>query len=267
MGRLAEERACKLKAASRVAAIDRQLADLAADEQIRPDEKARMAYTRARRLLETVIDQPTAECIGATKKAVGRVVDMILSDDETAGSLLRVSQHDHSTYTHSVNVGVYAVMLATRLYGRRSSHDLKELGAAFFLHDLGKTCISPTILNKTGNLTEREKLSIRAHPYRTYAILAEVNQASEQCRLIALQHHERDNGTGYPQGRRGSEIHEYARICSIADVFDALVSQRPYKESVSPYRALEIMRDEMIGHFHRELLENFVMIFAKRAAG
>ena len=261
---LSEERSARLRLANRIAAINGQLAAIASDGVLRPIERAHLAYTRSRTLIEAVFELPTAQCVGETKRAVASLVDMIVADDETARGLLRVCQHDHTTFTHSVNVGMYGTCLARRLYGTHSSHNLRELGAGFFLHDLGKTGISQAILNKPGKLSERELVAIRSHPYRGFALLAEANQASEECRLIALQHHERDGGGGYPQGRSGSEIHHYARICSIADVFDALVSQRPYKDAVSPYRALEIMRDEMLGHFHRELLESFVMMLSPR---
>lgn len=75
------------------------------------------------------------------------------------------------------------------------------------------------------------------------------------------QHHERHNGTGYPKKLRGDDIHMYGRICSVADVFDALVSKRPYKTQKTPFDALKIMKEEMLDHFHKEVFQAFVMLF------
>ena len=83
----------------------------------------------------------------------------------------------------------------------------------------------------------------------------------EECRSIVVQHHERNDGTGYPRKIRGNDIHIYGRICSVADVYDALVSKRPYKPSLQPFEALKIMRDEMLGHFQKDIFEKFVLLF------
>jgi len=80
-------------------------------------------------------------------------------------------------------------------------------------------------------------------------------------RLIVLQHHERVNGTGYPQKMLGDKIHIYGRICSVADVFDALVSKRPYKKKLEPFKALKVMKDKMLDHFHIDIFEKFVLLF------
>jgi len=102
---------------------------------------------------------------------------------------------------------------------------------------------------------------MREHPDLGFKLLTETNQVSEESRLIVLQHHERANGAGYPLKLRGNEIHVYGRICSVADVFDALVSKRPYKEKLKPFEALHVMKSEMIDHFNPEIFEKFVLLF------
>jgi response regulator RpfG family c-di-GMP phosphodiesterase len=79
--------------------------------------------------------------------------------------------------------------------------------------------------------------------------------------VIALQHHEREDGMGYPRKLMGDEIHDYARICCIADVFDALTAERSYKKALAPFEALRVMKEEMLGHFHKEIFKNFVLLF------
>lgn len=189
------------------------------------------------------------------------VVDLILADDATSHHLLQLTSHDYNTYIHSVNVGIYGVSLAKVILARENKHDMHALGAGFFLHDIGKVYIDEAIITKPGKLTEEEMNLMRKHPSMGFKLLNDTKQIDEESRLIVLQHHERHNGTGYPRKMRGEEIHIYGRICSVADVFDALVSERPYKKMLKPFEALTIMRDEMLDHFQREVFEKFVLLF------
>jgi len=181
---------------------------------------------------------------------------------KTAKNLLTITSYDFYTYTHSVNVGVLSVLISKMLFSKSLAHDMHELGAGFFLHDIGKVRVDPAILNKPGRLTDEEMLKMRAHPYQGYKILKETEHLTEECRIIAMQHHERDDGTGYPNRLRGNDIHLYGRICCIADVYDALTSERPYKQRLTPYEALKIMKEQMISHFRKELFDKFVLLFS-----
>jgi HD-GYP domain-containing protein (c-di-GMP phosphodiesterase class II) len=138
---------------------------------------------------------------------------------------------------------------------------MHELGGAFFPHDLGKVPLDATIIYNRGILTDDEMDQMRQHPEMGHQILIETNQLTNEYQKIALQHHERFNGTGYPQKLKGEEIHLYGRICSLADVFDALTSDRPCRQKLPTFRALKLMREEMIDHFQKELFEQFVLLF------
>jgi HD-GYP domain-containing protein (c-di-GMP phosphodiesterase class II) len=94
-------------------------------------------------------------------------------------------------------------------------------------------------------------------------MLEKKNQLSEEANIIVMQHHEREDGTGYPNQLKGKQIHLYARICSIADVYDALTSERSYKKKLSPFEALSLMRNEMINHFQKDIFERFALLFVK----
>jgi HD-GYP domain-containing protein (c-di-GMP phosphodiesterase class II) len=96
-------------------------------------------------------------------------------------------------------------------------------------------------------------------------MLKEANQLSNECSIIALEHHEREDGKGYPKGLKHDEIHIYGRICCIADVFDALTAERSYKAKLTAFEALKIMKEEMLDHFHKEIFEEFVLLFMSRA--
>ncbi len=231
------------------------------DKKMPPAQKAQAIKHHSVVMIQRLMENPSQESIGEAKKGISEVVDVVLAEDNTNQQLLALTTHDYNTYVHSVNVGLLAISLAKSLFKGSNAHDMHELGAGFFLHDLGKVKVDINIILKPAVLTDEEILEIRKHPQYGYDILKQTNQSSEECRKVVLQHHERDNGRGYPQGLKGDEIHLYGRICSIADVFDALSAKRPYKQSLQPFQALNVMKVEMMEHFHKELFQKFVLLF------
>lgn len=241
--------------------VPEELKTVIKDKNIAPEKKSKVVYESSLKLMDRLLNSPTSENIGEAKKTIYNIVDVVLSEDETADKLLKITSHDFYTYTHSVNVGVLSTMLSKEIFKDSSDHNIHELGAGFFLHDLGKVRIAPSIINKPGRLTEDEMKQMRTHPYQSYKILSETNHLSEECKIITMQHHERDDGSGYPRGLKGEEIHPYGRICCVADVFDALTAERSYKPSLTPFEALNVMKEEMLNHFHKEIFERFVLLF------
>ncbi len=232
------------------------------DKMLPLEEKAKVVYARSIEMINSVLGQPDTRNIADSKEAIAAVVDMILADKETSHYLTRITNHDFYTYTHSVNVGFLAVCLAKTVLQNADVHNMHELGAGFFLHDLGKVRIPSEIINKPGRLCEEEMAEIRKHPSLGFEILHECRQLTEECRTIVLQHHERNDGMGYPHRLRGQEIHIYGRICSIADVYDALTSDRPYRGRMQPFEALKLMKDDMMYHFQKDLFEKFVLMLS-----
>ena len=141
--------------------------------------------------------------------------------------------------------------------------EFHRLGAGFTLHDVGKSRIPLSILNKQGPLNDAEWDVIRTHPAGSANILKETGHMTKEAHIIALQHHERFDGTGYPRRLRATEIHKFAQICAIADVFDALTTNRAYRDAMSSFEALNIMKGEMHDHFSKEYFGTFVLLFAK----
>ena len=231
------------------------------DTRIPPQTKAKAVYDHSIKMMNNVLTEPSAENILSGKKMISDIVDHILADDDTADCLAQITSHDYYTYTHSVNVGMFSVLLAKAVFGSSSDHDMRELGAGFFLHDLGKCDVPHDLINKPGDLAPREWDQMRRHPSRGNEILTDNKQLTRECGLIIMQHHEREDGSGYPLGLARDDIHLYARICSIADVYDALTSTRAYKVKVPPFEALRIMKEEMLHHFQRDIFEEFVLIF------
>lgn len=245
--------------------VPHELRDAIHDRNLSPERRARVVYQSSIELMEKLLEDPKTENIRVAKHAIAGIVDMILSQDDTSQYLLRITSHDFSTYVHSVNVGILAILLSKQLFKGSYSHDMHELGAGFFLHDLGKVRVDPAIINKPGSLNEEEMNKMRIHPYQSYLMLKEADQLSNECSIIALQHHEREDGKGYPRRLKGDEIHTYGRICCIADVFDALTAERSYKAKLTAFEALKIMKEEMLDHFHKEIFEEFVLLFTRQA--
>jgi len=231
------------------------------DHSLAPENKAHLVVEHSITMMKNMLARPTASHIASAKQGISEIVNLILNDDQTTYHLINITSHDFYTYTHSVNVGILGVALAKALFHNSSDHDLHALGSGFFLHDLGKVKVKPEIINKPDRLTDEEMREMRRHPAEGYKILLETNQLTRESRIIVLQHHERVDGLGYPKGLRREEIHIYARLCALADVYDALTSERPYKKSLVSFEALKLMRKEMLTHFQADLFEKFVLMF------
>ena len=239
-----------------------ELQEVIADRKLPVDQKARLVHRHSMVMMKRLMDNPSVENIIQAKKGIADIVDLILANDATNKSLLNITSHDYSTYVHSVNVGVLGISIAKSIFQHSTGHDMHELGAAFFLHDLGKVNISLDIINKPTVLTDEEMNEMKKHPEYGHAILTRTKQLTEECRTIVLHHHERHDGSGYPLGLKGNDIHLYGRICSLADVFDALNSDRPYRNGLGPFAALKLMKAEMLSHFQKDLFEKFVLLFS-----
>lgn len=241
--------------------IPPDLMEAIANKNMPPEEKAKAIHDHSIVMIQRLMENPSSDSIKEAKKGIFAVVDAILADDKTNKELLMLSSHDYDTYIHSVNVGLLAISLSKTLFKKSDAHDMHEVGAGFFLHDIGKVKVDINIIKKPAVLTDEEMMEIRRHPQYGYEILTDTHQLSDECKKIVMQHHERNNGSGYPAGLKGEEIHLYGRICSLADVYDALSSRRPYKQPLRPYEALNVMKEEMLEHFHQDLFKKFVLLF------
>ncbi|NMB41480.1 MAG: HD-GYP domain-containing protein [Firmicutes bacterium] len=192
------------------------------------------------------------------------IIDQLLDNKNLIINLSDIRTSDNYTFAHSVNVAVMAVTTAISFGFPRSK--LQEVGLGSLLHDLGKVKIPNSILNKKRELTPEEFLEIKKHPFYGYDMFKKQYLGSVPSALIILQHHERINGDGYPQGLVGEQIHVYSKICSIADVYDALVSDRPYREAFPPHKALELLQSE-VELFDSNVLQKFIQHIAAYPIG
>ncbi|QJD85487.1 HD-GYP domain-containing protein [Cohnella herbarum] len=159
--------------------------------------------------------------------------------------LFYLEVHDEYVYRHSI-----AVALLSKLIGKaRGFNDEQalELMTAGFLHDIGKSRIPGAILNKPGRLTEEEFAIVKEHTLHGFEILKNSTGLPERHAYVALQHHEREDGSGYPFGLKADQIDPYSKIVAVADVFHAMVSKRVYKDPLPLYRVLMELSDNVYG--------------------
>lgn len=164
--------------------------------------------------------------------------------------IMEISNADQYTLFHSYRVSLYCSSLATAL-----GINIGELGYASQFHDIGKIKISTNILRKNGKLTPEEYNEIKKHPLYSYEIIKEV--FSETAANIALNHHERLDGSGYPYGKNKYELNICARILMITDIFDAITTDRPYHDGISFKEAINKMRIEEINRIDFSILDIF----------
>ncbi len=181
--------------------------------------------------------------------------------DAQAGVIHRLSTaaefKDEETSAHTKRVAYYAALIAEKLGQDKANLDALILTAP--MHDVGKIGIPDAIIRKPGKLTNREFECIKTHTTIGFNILNDPNnEILSKAALIARDHHEKWNGTGYPRGLAGEEISVDGRIVAIVDVFDALTSRRPYKEPWPSEKALELLLDERGEHFDGEMVEIFL---------
>lgn len=167
------------------------------------------------------------------------IVSDILKNPDALISITQLKGYDEYTYTHSVNVCILITTLAKSM--GYSNDQLLEIGFGGLLHDIGKMCIPERILNKPGKLTESEFAEMKRHSMLGFELIKDKKDISELSRRIIVQHHERMNGTGYPFGLKGGRIHEISSLASVADVYDALTSDRVYKQGWPPQKALALI--------------------------
>lgn len=192
---------------------------------------------------EKLPDKPVSQLIYAhrgIKDVLQEIIDQLIANPNLIINLTDIRTADSYTFAHSVNVAVMSLLTGIALKIPRSR--LRNIGLGTLLHDLGKVKIPANILNKKGKLTSEEYEVIKKHPRFGYEMFkAQYGYINTTSSLIIYQHHERMNGSGYPEKLKGDQIHFFARICAVADVYDALVADRPYRSGLRPHVALQIL--------------------------
>ena len=231
---------------------------LSASERKQELRKASKTLARAKtEVMRLFSDARMGQAIKPTrmKSLVEQIASSVSKDPSIMLNVARLKSKDEYTYLHSVSV--CALMIN---FGRKLGLDeatVRELGMAGMLHDVGKISIPDEILNKPGKLDDDEFKVIRNHPERGHAILSSAKAVSQTALDVCLLHHEKMDGTGYPQKAKAGDLSLAVRMSAICDVYDAITSQRSYNRPYSGAEALQKMLSWQ-GHFDQLLLRTFI---------
>lgn len=237
--------------------IEKNLKTILTDPTVAEESKARILYDTSTNLVKDVLTNPTyGENIQRSKDLISNTISYILNGPKAFHQLLDISSFDYHIYTHSVNVCTFSIALAQQL-GFYDEEFLHELGTGALLHDIGKSKISERILHKRSGLNATEFEIIKKHPKWGVEILSETDEIEASCYYPVLQHHERGDRTGYPNGISLDEMHIYSKIVAIADSFDAMTTERVYQKAVETFPALKTMFTMRHG-YDEKLLKAFV---------
>ena len=226
------------------------------------EEAARAAAlcSRSKKAIQTLFTDARLGKVVSTDQCLSLVDDIATSMQRNPGALIslaRLKSHDNYSYMHSVAVCALMVALGRRL--SLDENECREAGMAGMLHDIGKAVMPIEVLNKPGTLSNEEYAVIMTHPERGRDLLRAAGDVGEMAIDVCAHHHERPDGKGYPDGLSGDALSLYARMGAVCDVYDAITSNRPYKDGWDPAESIARMSDwGLKGQFDPSVFQAFV---------
>ncbi|MCE5314632.1 MAG: HD-GYP domain-containing protein [Armatimonadota bacterium] len=214
-------------------------------------EESIMLVEQAMKAVESGLQIPVPEI----RAVVAESLHSLIKDDSALLALTGIRSYDHYLSEHSVNVCILSMVLSKDL-GLDAASTL-ELGISALLHDVGKVFVNPDIVRKPGKLTEEEWQQIRRHPAEGARALAGLPDLPALASTIALEHHVRSDGSGYPAVSMTHRPHLLSRLVAIVDTYDALTTERPYRERWTAQQAIAWMLYEAPGQYDRQLMARF----------
>ncbi|MBW1713728.1 MAG: HD domain-containing protein [Deltaproteobacteria bacterium] len=243
--------------------LEANLKELLRSDQVDDSRAAGLAYVLSLQVMEAAFERPDAETLGRAQDSLRSTTDLILARDQTFFILLEMTRNSSQLHVHSCNVAFFGLGLAKALVKENRQINLHALAPALFFHDLGLVTIDRSIIDKPGPLTPEEWEKVKEHPAIGRDMLAEAGFLTQEAEVILHQHHERLDGSGYPYQLQGAQVHFYARICAVADVYDALTSDRSYKKRLTGLEAAKILMEEMTEQLDQDLVRRFIKIFRR----
>lgn len=214
-------------------------------------------YTSAAGVLERLLKEPeSSDYLSEAQKIVDHAVDFVLSDSFSINALTEASSKDYHTHTHSVDTAIFALGFGSHLGFNKN--DLINLGQSAIFHDIGKSRVDPAVINKDGLLTDDEFEQVKKHSLYGYFILKAHKITNQDILNGVRYHHEKYDGSGYPDKLHGKEIPLFAQIISLSDVFSAISTQKSYREALSSFEAINIMKSSMSHAFDGNLFMEFI---------
>jgi HD-GYP domain-containing protein (c-di-GMP phosphodiesterase class II) len=241
--------------------VDPQTDDIVVNDPISDETRQRVMseirYHFRRIMMESVPRKSVRQPFfgKAFKEVLGMIIDDVSQNPNAMIMLTDLSITDLYLYRHSLNVCIYATVLG--IASGYSTSDLAALGLGGLLHDIGKTKIPIELLNKPGPLRDSEIAVMKTHTDIGFKLLKDEPNIPLSSAHCALQHHERLDGSGYPRGIRGGEIHEFAKWIALIDAYDAMTSYRCYRPGLLPHQAIDVLSAEAGKLFDERMLDLF----------
>ncbi len=241
--------------------IDDNYSHMEIKEIIKPEIKRR-ALKAIKSTFDTLkkqsehFDKNGTEHVSTLAQIAKDIVNDLLSRNQIFINLVDIKTMDNYTYEHSLSVAILSLILGVEV--GLDKDELCDLCIGAMLHDVGKIFVPLEILNKPSTLTQHEYEIIRSHASNGYDYLYNDHTVKSSSRLIALQHHESCDGTGYPKCLMASQIHKFSKIVAIADIYDAMTSDRPYRPGIQPHEVIEYIMGNAGGRFDYDLVVSFV---------
>jgi HD-GYP domain-containing protein (c-di-GMP phosphodiesterase class II) len=226
---------------------------LLANEDIPPLQRYQILREATRSVLTEALSQGDPDTlVEVTGDFSAGLVRTVCDSQTMLRDVLRVMSHDYSVFTHAANVATHCLLLA-RQFGICGKQELLEIGQGALLHDIGLQGVPRHIIDKPDKLTERERRIVQEHPAHGFQELCQRDDLTWGQLMMVYSHHERCDGRGYPVGLLRAETHEYARICAIADVYEALCRDRPYRRASRRNDVLEYLDRQAGRAFDEEM--------------
>lgn len=239
--------------------VEANLAVVLNDEHLEPEVKQAMLYQASVNYVQEIFDSPAIairQNVERCRNLIQHILDDVMKSDGVMPALSSLVDHNTYTYVHSVQVATYSIALHVRMF-ELSSDELMDVGMGSLFHDYGKVYVPKELLDKPGRLTATEFLEVKKHPVYGFSTLKDLDIFTPVALGIVKHHHEKENGSGYPDGLSSYDIARSSKITAIADVFSALTTTRSYRQALSKESALEIMYGEMDGSFDLQYLNSF----------
>ncbi len=215
-------------------------------------EETRVSCKRILRQTIEDFENKTVVEVSDLSDTIHSIIDDILACEDMQVSLNDISASDEYIFSHSVSTTVYSLLIARRLGYSKSM--MEKLAAGALFHDIGKIMLDKKVVNKAGTLNQEEADHIKLHTTIGYEVLKKCTSLTELSRIVSLYHHESMDGSGYPMGVNAGELHEIVRIVSVADTYDALISDRCYRRKWSSNQAVNYLIENAETKFDTKLV-------------